>query len=234
MKTLFTLFVFLCLSNSINAKSEERSQNSSNQVEEKMLLITGCGRSGTDYISKFLQHSGIDILHENPGGAFGCVSWTMAFDLYSPWGPPAVGMKFVHIFHQVRNPLRVISSWYNYLYNVESDEWKLIKKCIPIFYKEDSLIVHCVKYWIYWNLRAEAIAEWRYRIEDFENVLPEFEARLGITLDRTLLKTLPRNTNTWGPIEKKVTWSFLQEVLPPRLYRKLEKTAFRYGYPTTD
>lgn len=90
-----------------------------NHKNEHFLLITGCGRSGTTYISAVLQEFGLDVRHECYG-ADGICSWPMTVvddDLPWKWLPPGRNkdMKFTHILHQVRHPLKVIASFYTYV-----------------------------------------------------------------------------------------------------------------------
>jgi len=192
------------------------------------LLVTGCGRSGTNYLAICLERSGYSIKHEQPGED-GTVSWPMAVNSYSPWGPESED-HFEHIFHQVRNPLAVITSWIVNLNDVTRDEWVFIRHHIPEIHPEDPLIVQCAKYWYYWNLLVEQKAEWRFPIEDFEEVLPEFTKRSGLVLDRQELKQIPKNFNSWRKIQNRITWNDLKVHLPKDLYRNIWEMACRYGY----
>jgi len=175
-------------------------------------LITGCGRSGTGYIVAFLNANGLDINHEDARGYIGrdgCVSWPMLANSLSSRGP-IINEKYIHVFHQVRHPLNVITSWFINLKALDGTDWVFIRRHVPEIHKNDSLIVQCAKYWYYWNLKAEKIAEWRYRIEDIDQIIPEFERRIGVHLDASVLATIPRDTNTWTNTEKKVTWRYLK------------------------
>ena len=57
---------------------------------KKKLLVTGCGRSGTLYITSYFQKLGLDVRHENPippngvMGNDGMLSWYMAVDDPNP------------------------------------------------------------------------------------------------------------------------------------------------------
>ncbi|MEI8365611.1 MAG: hypothetical protein WCF65_04250 [Parachlamydiaceae bacterium] len=143
-----------------------------NSEHLKPLLIVGCGRSGTEYMATFLRESGLDINHERIGSD-GCVSWPLVVNSFSPWGP-ITNEEYIHVFHQVRHPLNVITSWFINLDSLTRDEWVFIRRHIPEIRDHDSLIVQCAKYWYYWNLKAEKMAEWRYRIEDIDSIIPEF------------------------------------------------------------
>jgi hypothetical protein len=192
------------------------------------LLVTGCGRSGTTYMATFLEKSGYEILHERLGKE-GVVSWPMSVDSLSPWGPLSK-QSFQHVFHQVKHPLPVLTSWMINLSNLNRDEWVFIRRHVPEIKLSDSLIVHCAKYWYYWNLLAEKKAEWRYRIEDLVDILPEFMQRSGLILDYKVLEQIPSNCNTWLDTRYKLTWNDLKRELPRDLYQKIRDMAYRYGY----
>jgi len=196
--------------------------------EPKLLLIVGCGRSGTEYMADLLSRSKIRVRHERIGPE-GTVSWPMTVNSLSPWGPENKD-TFTHCFHQVRNPLHVITSWYVNLPNLQNDEWKFVRQHMPEINEDDPLIVQCAKYWYYWNLMSEFISEWTYKIEDFDNIVDEFEARLGRQVDRQYLKKLPKNKNKWKNTSNKLTWEMLKENLPPDLYDNIMNMAQRYGY----
>lgn len=201
--------------------------------EKKLLLVVGCGRSGTTFTSKYLSSLGLDIQHEKQGND-GCVSWPMVVNSYSPWGPIAIDLNFRHIFHQVRNPLHVITSWYINIKDLDRDEWSFIRKHVKEIYRDDSLLVSCAKYWYYWNLKAEEMAEWRFRIEDLEHELPTLEKMLSIKCDIATLQQMPTAVNTWQPTKKKIKWSDLERELPYDLLQKIQTMAQRYGYAIKD
>lgn len=199
--------------------------------EKRLVLITGCARSATTYISKLLELNGLAVVHEGLA-EHGCASWTMAVDAATtPWGPGSRGLEFEHIFHQVRHPLETIAS----VYTTEPEEsWEFIYKHIPEISPKDSHLVRCVKYWIYWNLKAEALAEWTYRIEDIEKELPVMSKKLGVPLDPNSIKFVSKITNHRGTHKKKLTWKDLKHELSRRLYDELQITALHYGYPIND
>lgn len=194
------------------------------------LLITGCARSGTTYISNFLCQSGVDVPHERVGKE-GCVSWMMAADtIHAPWGPGSATFAFEHTFHQVRDPLKSISS----LAMEPEQAWEFVRANVPEIQIDDSLLTKCAKYWIYWNMMAEQKAEWTYRIEDLSKVVGEMEARLGRSLKRELLNKLSKTTNGRYHDKKQYTWKNLKADLEPKLFAKLQALAKRYGYSIKD
>lgn len=192
----------------------------------RYLLITGCARSGTHYITQVLNLCGLKLRHER-GGEDGMVSWLMAAKSgRTPFGPGGNKFQFVHIFHQVRDPLKSIAS----ICKEPRESWEYICKHVPEINIFDPLLVRAAKYYYYWNLMAEKKAEWTYRIEDLENVFDKMSKILGITLDKTAVDKVPKNIATRG-YTAPLTWADIREVVEPELYRKLIKMAIRYGYP---
>lgn len=221
------LFFLISLTSTINVLQ------STNLKNKKEVLIIACGRSGTQYMSKLLSCSTLDIKHEQPG-INGCVSWPMVCNSYSPWGPSGDNRNFIHILHQVRHPLSVITSWYNNFGDLQRDEWRFIRKHIIEIKKNDSLLTQIAKYWYYWNLKAEALSEWRFKIEDIDYIIPKLEKRLNITLDKKQVLLISKNTNTFNKIKRKIKWSDLKNKIPKSLFENIQRMAQRYGYSILD
>jgi hypothetical protein len=156
------------------------------------LLVTGCPRSGTKYIAKLLTKLGRDIGHEKMG-RHGISSWCMAVQApKAPWGPAREGHhKFEVIFHQVRNPVFNIPS----LSTLKDKSWEFIYEHTPCDPME-PLLLRAAKLWYHWNLHAQNIAHWRYRIEQLEDVFPEFCERARVYPDGAVLKRLGVNINS--------------------------------------
>ncbi len=198
-------------------------------IEEHFLLITGCSRSGTMYISKILNECGLNIGHEWTEKD-GLSSWLFAVNTdAAPWGPQPNQIHFQHIFHQVRDPLKVISSVFTH---EPLESWQYIIAHIPEISWEDSRLTKASKFWYYWNLKAEQKAEWTYRVEAIKEILPEFSQRLGIPLDPSALDRVPTNSNTRGSyyFAEEFKWSDLEAELSPELYANIRQLANRYGY----
>lgn len=183
-----------------------------------------------------LTHAGLDVGHESFGSA-GIASWVMTVEAEkTPWGPARNHLEFEHIFHQIRHPLKVISSAFM-TEGVRS--WGYIMSHLPEVHPEDPWLVKCAKFWYYWNLKAEALAEWTYRIEDLPDLWEEFEARLGLSLNPRGLSLIPKNLNDRHkkPPSRKTnitltdfTWEDLEKALDPDLYQKIRNLAAKYHY----
>lgn len=197
-------------------------------VDERILLITGCGRSGTQYTHDFLNKSGLQVGHESVR-EHGSVSWLLNSDAsWAPWGPLRKDFRFKHVFHQVRDPLKVIQSFYNV---PPRATWKWIAETVKEIHLDDPDLVKCAKYWIHWNLLAESRSEWTYRIEDFDRDYMQMAVRLQYPLKKSVLNTVPKTTNTKVRSDDVIiTWELLQAELPPELYQQLVDLAAHYGY----
>ncbi len=224
---------------------------------DKKLMITGCGRSGTRYITFLLRRLGLDVGHETVK-EHGIASWCTAVDAeQTPWGISAQKYNFEQIFHQIRHPLMVIPSTCSF----KENSWQYICDHIPVS-MDEPIMLRSAKYWYYWNLEAEKICEWSYRIEDVANVFDEFCERLNIPTDRLALESTPDDINTRrrgqlihlydelmehlflnpsnrfrkklerSPTNKSnrvLTWDTLKS-LDYQIYLKVKKKAREYGY----
>jgi hypothetical protein len=195
------------------------------RVRNKTLLVVGCARSGTTYIADVLTKGGLDIGHEKMG-LDGISSWDLAVKTSKGrWRQYPQLYRFAHIFHQVRDPLEVISSVYE---TENSKSWIYILAHMPEVDMRDSHLVKCAKYWYYWNLEAEKKAEWTYRVEDFNNRWDEFQRRVGKEI---AFHEIPKNINGREG-HPHFTWKDLEAELEPELLANIKTMAQRYGYTT--
>ena len=176
----------------------------------KKLLIIGCARSGTLFTSEALQKQGLDIGHEVMG-ADGMVSWFATFEdccILPKEHLPSVSHTSFFILHQVRHPLRVISS----AVTLTAKSWRRICARVPEITLEESLLLRCMKYWYYWNQIAEAVASMTYRVETFNGRRAEDVA-----------------TDTNHREHRELDWVSLHEQYPV-LCEKIQRLSTRYGY----
>jgi len=191
---------------------------------EARVLITGCGRSGTKYIASVLSAAGLDVGHETMGRD-GIASWLLAADSgYVPYGPVRRFLHFQTILHQTRAPLLVISS----MQTSQKSSWEYICRNIPCS-PDEPLLLRCAKYWRHWNLHAESVAMWRYRIEDIESVWGELCERVGIPPDLSPLVKTPRRINTREGAYHQIGWGDIMS-LDKSICFSIQEQAARYGY----
>ena len=187
-------------------------------------LITGCGRSGTVYVSCLLDELGADVPHETMG-LDGIASWLLAVDAgQAPWGPLRRMFQYRTIVHQVRHPLAAIASAQTF----RPESWEYICGHIPCDVTE-PLLLRCGKYWHYWNLKAELTSEWTYRIEELPRVFDRLCDTVGVFPDRSRLAAVPADLNSRKGRYSAITWNDLAE-LDPELTQKIHAQAMRYGY----
>lgn len=127
------------------------------------ILVTGCGRSGTLYISKVFQVLGYDVQHER-WGEHGISSWYLLF-------PEQSNVILSHysnffVYHITRHPLNVISSFQKPVYRKSFTDPFLIRVCG--MEKKDSHLVKCMKYWVRWNqfVRTTYRGAKQFRVEN--------------------------------------------------------------------
>lgn len=240
LKTFLLSFLFI-----FHLNGQYNTQQNLHPLKKK-LLITACVCSGTAYTTLLLQKAGLNINHETLSKD-GCVGWMTAIDTdYGKWGYrfPSKKIEFETIFHQVRNPIHVITSHYNFCALPITDPkedaswnkfWKYVCYYIPEIKIDEPLLVRCAKYWYYWNLAAEKRAEWTYRIEDMDNIFEEMGNRLHLSFDKSALKNLSKKTNHHKRrVSFKASWALLEKELDPELFENIQNLALRYGYEITD
>lgn len=134
----------------------------------RQVLITGVQRSGTHFTWEFLNRLGVHVHHEGLGPA-GAVSWLFTwrasnFVINNP-ARLTNDHRFCIILHQVRHPLKVISSivratkprdpYWQWICSVEQD----IDKGAPPPLRAAML-------WVAQNRRLERIADARFKVEE--------------------------------------------------------------------
>jgi hypothetical protein len=138
----------------------------------KKLLVIGCGRSGTKSISNILNQCGLSgFLHESDAGSDGQSNWYETARSIDD-----LKNEYEHIFHQIRNPVDVISSVQTLL----PRSWNYICENVEDISMNDPILVRGMKYWLRWNMMASRKSEYFYRIEDISSAIFEIISRIGI------------------------------------------------------
>lgn len=184
-------------------------------------LVTGTGRCGTTFASRYLRACGLDVRHEELG-ANGTSSWDLAcghkFFITTPLP------QFDRVLHLVREPLACISSFT--AHGVDHPVWKFISAHSPVDIG-DPLLLRAMKHWHYWNLFAEGLSDMRVRVENWRF------ATIGSFFDLKTVPeeaaTLPSNVNTWGGKFTNYSWEALKNA-DLGLALLIKRQALRYGY----
>ena len=165
-------------------------------------LITGCGRSGTRFISRVLQSLDYDMRHERTGRD-GSACWYCCM-LFEPninhntdvtrcgcqfenvvidhdgaattgYSDASLRDHYDLILHQLRSPMDVIAS----AQTLTDGSLAYIDNKIGIR-RYDDRILQGARYWLEWNKAAYRICDFSYRIEDLWRQLPNICDLIGI------------------------------------------------------
>lgn len=191
------------------------------------IAILGCGRSGTTYTSELFKQYGYRVGHERLL-LHGISSWLLTSDQEKVlWGPSRseivrLGLPLVH---QVRDPLKVISS----CQATSQQSWDFLAAEISIA-RDDSTVLKGMKYWYYWNLKSEQLASFTYRVEELDTIFPQL-CQIGSFEMKNLMGSqvdaLEKNVNTRR--HSQLSWKDI-ELEDYALASKIRDLAIRYGY----
>lgn len=204
------------------------------------LIVTGCGRTGTQYLAKLLQAAGVKAGHErvyNAGefpdrAAFQVndveVSWWAA-----PWLDPL--SESCTIWHLVRHPLKSLRCWVKHrLLKDNCNSGRFVHGILPETVTGTDL-ERAVAYLVQWNLMVEERARERFRVEDLNPndlwiALHEADVDDGVSSDdvERAFSEVPMNVGSCAHAnEPDITWD---QVLKTSYGSQLKEMAVRYGY----
>ena len=155
-------------------------------------LVTGCARSGTHFLTKFLQLNGLDIGHEVTA-PLGTVGWLCASEQYREERQA----RFDKTAHLIRHPANVLKS----LQTMNSRAWNYIFQYKPEC-RHDDLVIAGARYWLEWNKMAAAQSELSVRLEDFTNKRDKAVRDLTIFFERGLNPNLVEEAQAHGDSRK--------------------------------
>lgn len=172
----------------------------------KIVIITGCGRSGTLYMSKVMQCLGYKVGHEGLL-ADGISSWYIVdLDTYSKMmediakDPRNHSRQFYYI-HLLRNPLQVIKSMYLCEMTSKRQALDFARSVIPQFEGREKNLSFVADWWVAWNYQAEYIYPFHAQIK-VENIskpnhIRAFAHSLGIK-NQTFIDEAIKNIKALG------------------------------------
>jgi hypothetical protein len=196
-------------------------------TKSKVIAIIGCGRSGTTFSSKILKDLGIIIGHERLLKN-GISSWYLISDQKDvPLGPTFRQINNLHpiYIHQVREPLAAISS----VLSLGNPSWKFLAKEIPLDIINDSPALKAMKYYYYWNIKAEKFTSYRVRSEFFlKDIMPILQAHKIETCSQNTIISKNDKINTRQ--HSQLTWDDLRNE-DVNLYESIRMLGKKYGYP---
>lgn len=203
-------------------------------MNSKAILVVACPRSGTGYASRVFRAIGYDVKHES-WGKDGISSYYYADDMFIKKIEKCLRGRELVVFHQVRHPLKMISSYKARLKN--------IRDVVPDIPASDSDLQKAAKFWYYWNKKIED-RDWniamRYQVEKMTKNLRRIVSFVGEYKPSMLeqAKSVPTDVNTSKvsqPIRRKEychvhSWKEIRSSLGNNWTDLLMAMAERYGY----
>ncbi|MBA1147226.1 hypothetical protein H0Z60_09140 [Ectothiorhodospiraceae bacterium WFHF3C12] len=200
-------------------------------VVEDMILITGHPRSGTHFTAKVLRRLGYPTSCEGrnlrPGKTWFVSSWKHAQPgtFHFRLGSRPIHTGFKRVLHQVRHPLSVISSSTT-LSHLTTDH---IRKYVDLpepSIRRNQPVKLCMRSWLEWNRMIEDQADWRFQLEELQELFPALCRQLSIPP-----RQLPRMGKGSRNARKHSHWSWDDlDRQCPVLTREIKEQAQRYGY----
>lgn len=224
----------------------------------KKILVTGCGRSGTQYMNAVFNALGIKSRHERvytmdmvPSNSLDqqvikekwedynaeC-SWTAV-----PFLPDLDNSYFV--IHLLRNPLSVIRCWASHPTIIDSTKevYQFLVRTIKFFpiVGKPSALDHSVYYWYFWNKLIEEngkhLGENKERLQiemllpfRLQDILRKTGREIDIHLIKKVLEETPRDIGACPDMHiKPLDWDFVEERFMGPCARRLAEA---YGYDT--
>lgn len=149
---------------------------------DRLVLTVATARSGTKYAARVWRAAGVDVRHELMGAA-GTVSCFMAVDVLPPTDKTAHverakhvdgiafrDVRFGHVLHQVRHPLKVVASNEKTISRADREWMASIIDLDP----HQPRLRWAIQYALRWNrLCAARKPAMRYRVEAMGEVWPE-------------------------------------------------------------
>lgn len=117
------------------------------------------------YVVGLLQASGVKVAH-NKVGPNGSADWKRPYEDNS---------EYEVVLHHVSSPLVTIEE----CLDLGDRDWDFICSKDSRISLDDSVLLRAMKYWLYWNQRAQAAALWTYRLESMPGVLDKVLEVIG-------------------------------------------------------
>jgi hypothetical protein len=201
-------------------------------------LVTGCGRSGTNYTSVLLNACGVLCGHEAVFYPTTTTPQWGSWQAEASWlAVPHLGTlsKELPIYHQVRNPLEVLRSFLGFkFFSAPFDDaghgpyLRAIQKHDPAIFSFADPLHRAMMYWIRWNQAAEAHSCMTYRVEDLDARSLEQLCGEGLDPEKVAhaLASTSRRSNG-RKRDENLGWSNIPQ---SALGTQLRDMAERYGY----
>lgn len=204
-------------------------------MKERRILIVGCPRSGTKYISQVFKKAGLSSTHENDKGKDVVVGWRYAASgkafCYHFRHICRFYTEFTQVWHQVRNPVKVLRSlpalgdYRNWAHIVDS----------RLGLGDRRSLEYGMQFWLSWTRRCDDMCDWRYRVEDVQDgskVWRKMCKRLDLGEQGLPPVSQRNNTRVKHKRYRSVTLADMRAA-DPGLAGKVIRRAKKYGYDLT-
>jgi len=196
-----------------------------------MFLVTGTPRSGTHYTAAVLREMGLRVRHEEID-ADGTVSWkhigSGCFNVSERKRKTEIrDPGFTRIIHQVRHPLKSISS----MQTLRACSWDFMCRHVEVDL-DAPLPVRSMQAWIRWNRLIAGRATWRFKIEEITEIFGELLERLDVAqqpLPRIDKRCWESRSSRYPPL----SWENLLHA-DAELAAEAASLAAGYGYEVPD
>ena len=191
------------------------------------LIISGTGRCGTLYTVELLQRLGVRAGHESKDHS--------KFEVVVGYHNILRAGRDDTIWMLIREPLECIASL-SHPSVFRDHQWaEITSNCMASGSKYGTHMA--MKYWLFWTVQCEAIAEKVIRIEDMGEEVYSIMSYLNKPVDDKkfieAMQQIPKNLNTNKPARRKakqrLCWTDLA-VIDTHLFMGIERVALRHGY----
>jgi hypothetical protein len=198
-------------------------------IVPRLLLITGCPRSGTRAIAAAFTNVRFWIGHERGGSCGISSSFFAVFDWHYPGAhrAPLERYRFDQVWHQTRYPLNAISSMAD---KMPDSWWHWQEKHSGVSGDLEPVGLRCALFWIRWNRLVEEnhLVAWQYRIEDARRLWPEMCKRLGLP-ECDYTPDDDHGHNKKKDDRHQFSWDEMKSI-DVDMYDDLRQLAEKYGY----
>merc|ERR1719483_34673 len=201
--------------------------------EVNEILMTGMGRSGTQYLANCLNQAGFNFTHDNTYVDYfndGSVSWPSLFKNYKDdWNLNLGEHLFSRIGLQTRDPLKSIASRVSKI-----DVVHQTKEVVYWKDKYSSDLEVAMIHYVLWNSFASLVGDFQFRIEDvnsftIQDILKNTRLDL-LHKDFSICDTISSKTHaSLVPPHEQLYWDLMaKENL--KLTRMVCTLALKFGY----
>tara|TARA_R110002020_G_scaffold268819_3_gene484107 strand:- start:46264 stop:46920 length:657 start_codon:yes stop_codon:yes gene_type:complete len=181
-----------------------------------MFLITGCPRSGTEFIARVFQKNGHIVPHEcHAKDLVGVASWFHLNDLLTKnnltkewrpgWArtphPDPTNKRFFKrydydvVVHQIREPIATISSFFA----LHGSTKKFFRQWLKPYRSKKELtgdLQMFMFFWLEWNRVAEKYSQYSYCVEDLDAIRFDLSQALGLSTTLETVNLVSKKTNS--------------------------------------